>query len=198
LSEKLRRHKGKIFAFSAPSGAGKTTILKQVLKDYPEIVFSVSATTRKKRSDEVDGREYFFISEEEFKKKIDNDEFIEWENFFGYYYGTLKSSVNKNIEEGKSVFLELDVKGALNIKKLYPDSVLIFIEPPSFEELIKRLKKRNTETEEDFNKRIERAEMELSLKDKFDYFVVNNFLDKAVSEVREIIEKNKKENVNAT
>ena len=194
----MNKHRGKIFAFSAPSGAGKTTILKQVLKDYPEIVFSVSATTRKKRSDEVNGREYFFISEDEFKKRIEKGEFIEWEKFYDYYYGTLKSFVNQNLEEGKSVFLELDVNGALNIKKLYPDSVLIFIAPPSFDELIMRLKKRNTETEEDLKKRIKRAKMELSLKNKFDYFVVNNYLDKAVSEVKKIVENNKKENVNAT
>ena len=194
----MNKHRGKIFAFSAPSGAGKTTILKQVLKDYPEIVFSVSATTRKKRSDEVNGREYFFISEDEFKKRIENGEFIEWEKFYDYYYGTLKSFVNQNLEDGKSVFLELDVNGALNIKKLYPDSVLIFIAPPSFDELIMRLKKRNTETEEDLKKRIKRAKMELSLKNKFDYFVVNNYLDKAVSEVKKIVENNKKENVNAT
>jgi guanylate kinase len=194
----LNKHRGKIFAFSAPSGAGKTTILKQVLKDYPEIVFSVSATTRKKRSDEVNGREYFFISEDEFKKRIEKGEFIEWEKFYDYYYGTLKSFVNQNLEDGKSVFLELDVNGALNIKKLYPDSVLIFIAPPSFDELIMRLKKRNTETEEDLKKRIKRAKMELSLKNKFDYFVVNNYLDKAVSEVKKIVENNKKENVNAT
>jgi guanylate kinase len=198
LSDILEKHRGKIFAFSAPSGAGKTTILKQVLKDYPEIVYSVSATTRKKRSNEVEGREYFFISENEFKKRIENSEFIEWEKFYDYYYGTLKSFVNKNLEAGKSVFLELDVNGALNIKKLYPDSILIFIEPPSFEELVQRLKKRNTETKEDLKKRIERAKMELSLKDKFDYFVVNNYLDKAVSEIKKIIENNKKENVNAT
>ena len=198
MSNILNKHRGKIFAFSAPSGAGKTTILKQVLKDYPEIVFSVSATTRKKRSDEVNGREYFFISEDEFKKRIEKGEFIEWEKFYDYYYGTLKSFVNQNLEEGKSVFLELDVNGALNIKKLYPDSVLIFIAPPSFDELIMRLKKRNTETEEDLKKRIKRAKMELSLKNKFDYFVVNNYLDKAVSEVKKIVENNKKENVNAT
>jgi guanylate kinase len=198
LSKKLNNQKGRIFAFSAPSGAGKTTILKQVLKDYPEFVYSVSATTRKKRNDEMDGREYFFISEEEFKEKIENNEFIEWQKFYDYYYGTLKSFVNQNLEAGKSVFLELDVIGALNIKKLYPDSVLIFIEPPSFDELIQRLKKRNTETKEDLKKIIERAEMELSLKDKFDYFVINNYLDKAVTEVKKIIEKNKKENVNAT
>ena len=189
---------GKIFVFSAPSGAGKTTILKQVIKDYPNIVFSVSATTRKKRVDEVDGREYFFLTEEEFKQRIDNNEFIEWEKFYDYYYGTLKSFVNENLKKGKYVLLEVDVIGALNIKKIYPESVLVFIAPPSFEELISRLKNRKTESEEDLKKRIERAKMELSLKDKFDYFVVNNQLETAISEVKRIIEINYKENINAT
>ncbi len=189
---------GNIFVFSAPSGAGKTTILKQVIKDYPNIVFSVSATTRKKRIDEVDGREYFFLTEEEFNQRINNNEFIEWEKFYDYYYGTLKSFVNENLKKGKYVLLEVDVKGALNIKKIYPKSVLVFIAPPSFEELISRLKNRKTETEEDLKKRIERAKMELSLKDKFDYFVVNNQLETAISDVKRIIEINYKENINAT
>jgi guanylate kinase len=194
----LNIQEGKIFVFSAPSGAGKTTILKQVIKDYPNIVFSVSATTRKKRIDEVNGREYFFLTEEEFKQRIEDDEFIEWEKFYDYYYGTLKSFVNENLKKGKYVLLEVDVKGALNIKKIYPKSILVFISPPSFEELISRLKNRKTETEEDLKKRIERAQMELSLKDKFDFFVVNNHLETAISEVKRIIEINYKENINAT
>jgi guanylate kinase len=194
----LSKQEGKIFVFSAPSGAGKTTILKQVIKDYPNIVFSVSATTRNKRNNEIDGSEYFFLTEEEFKRRIENDEFIEWEKFYDYYYGTLKSFVNESIKKGKSVLLEVDVKGALNIKKIYPDSILVFIEPPSFEELESRLKNRKTETEEDLKKRIERAKMELSLKDKFDYFVVNNQLDTAISKVKKIIEIKYKENINAT
>jgi len=194
----LNIQEGKIFVFSAPSGAGKTTILKQVIKDYPNIVFSVSATTRKKRIDEVNGREYFFLTEEEFKQRIEDDEFIEWEKFYDYYYGTLKSFVNENLKIGKYVLLEVDVKGALNIKKIYPKSILVFISPPSFEELISRLKNRKTETEEDLKKRIERAQMELSLKDKFDFFVVNNHLETAISEVKRIIEINYKENINAT
>ncbi|MCX6149327.1 MAG: guanylate kinase [Ignavibacteriales bacterium] len=188
---------GKIFAVSAPSGAGKSTIVKQILKTYPQIIFSVSATTRKKRNDEVDGREYFFISEDEFKKKIENDEFVEWEKFYDYYYGTLKSFINKNIQSGKSVIMEVDVNGALSIKKLYPDATLVFIAPPTFEELVNRLKNRNTETEEDLKKRIERAEMELSLKDKFDYFVINNHLETAILEVKRIIENKLKENIDA-
>ena len=194
----MSKREGKIFVFSAPSGAGKTTILKQIIKNYPNIVYSVSATTRKKRIDEVNGREYFFLTENEFEQRIKNDEFIEWEKFYDYYYGTLKSFVNENLENGKSVLLEVDVKGALNIKKIYPNSILVFIAPPSFEELVLRLKNRKTETEEDLKKRIERAKMELSLKDKFDYFVVNNQLETAILEVKRIIEINYKENINAT
>jgi len=156
-------------------------------------VFSVSATTRKKRFYEEDGKDYFFISEKEFEEKIKNNEFIEWEKFYDYYYGTLRSYVENNLKEGKSIVLEVDVKGALNIKKNFPDAVLIFILPPSMEELKKRLKNRKTETEEDFNKRIERAKMELSFKDKFDYNVVNENLESAEKEVFEIIENELKE-----
>ncbi len=156
-------------------------------------MFSVSATTRKKRFYEEDGKDYFFISEKEFEEKIKNNEFIEWEKFYDYYYGTLRSYVENNLKEGKSIVLEVDVKGALNIKKNFPDAVLIFILPPSMEELKKRLKNRKTETEEDFNKRIERAKMELSFKDKFDYNVVNENLESAEKEVFEIIENELKE-----
>lgn len=186
---------GKLFAFSAPSGAGKTTIVRSILKAYPEFVFSVSATTRKKRNEEINGKDYFFLTEDEFKKKIEDNEFVEWERFYDYYYGTLKSFVEDNLEKGKSVVFEIDVKGALSIKRLYPDAVLIFIAPPSLEDLIARLKNRQTETEVDFKKRIERAEMELSLKNKFDYYVVNQLLDNAIKEVKNIIDMNyKKEN----
>jgi len=182
-------NKGQIFVFSAPSGTGKTTIVKYILGEFPELVFTVSATTRAKRETEIDGKDYFFLSEDEFKSKIENNEFIEWESFYGYYYGTLKSYVNSTILSGKSIVLELDVKGALKIKEQYPDSVLIFIEPPSLDTLGERLKRRNTETESDFKKRIERAEMELKYKDKFDYCVVNDVLENAKEEVKKIIEK---------
>ena len=181
--------KGKILVVSAPSGAGKTTIMQNMLKKHPELVFSVSATTRKRRNNEIDGKHYFFITEKEFKKKIENDEFIEWERFYDYYYGTLKSFVKENIEKGAIVVLEVDVKGALNIKKLFPESVLVYIAPPSLEALKERLINRKTDSEEDMKKRIERAKMELSLKDKFDYVVVNDNLENAMKGVEEIIEK---------
>lgn len=180
--------KGKIFVISAPSGTGKTTIIKRIMEIFPELTFSISATTRERRSFEIDGKDYFFISEEEFKKKIENDEFVELEKFYDYYYGTLKSFVNKKLEENCSLIFEVDVKGALNIKKCYPEAILIFIEPPSIETIKQRLIQRNTESEEDFIKRIERADLEMSYKDKFDYSVLNLNLEEAINQVKEIIE----------
>ena len=183
----MTEKKGKLFVFSAPSGTGKTTIIKDVLEKHPQLSFSISATTRNKRSFEIDGVDYFFLNVDEFKKKVENEEFLEWGKFFGYYYGTLKNLVFEKINVGKSIVLEVDVKGALNIKQVYPDSVLIFISPPSIEELKKRLLNRKTESEEDFKKRIERAELELNYRDKFDYNVYNYNLDDAKKQVNEII-----------
>lgn len=185
---------GKIIVFSAPSGAGKTTIVKEILKTFPQIVFSISVTTRPKRETERDGIEYFFLSEDEFKKRIKNEDFIEWEKFYDYYYGTLKSHIVANIQSGKTVLLELDVKGALTIKRLYPYAHLIYISPPSFEELVNRLRQRNTESESDFLKRIERAKMELSLKDQFDYIIENEELGTAINEAKSLVKKILKEN----
>ncbi|MDX1372454.1 MAG: guanylate kinase, partial [Nitrososphaeraceae archaeon] len=169
------------------SGSGKTSIVKQVLKKFPELKFSISATTRPKRENEINGVEYIFITESEFKKKIEQNEFVEWEKFYDYYYGTFKDSINDNINNGISVLLEVDVKGALSLKKIYPESHLIYIMPPSYEELVKRLKERNTESEKDFKKRIERAKMELSEKDKFDYLILNENLNNAVKETLTLI-----------
>ncbi len=181
---------GKLFVFSAPSGSGKTTIVKKILNLYPDLVFSISATTRKKRETETNGAEYFFITEKEFKDKIGSGDFIEWEKFYGYYYGTPRSYINESLNVGRSVVLELDVKGAVSIKEEYPEAILIFIMPPGIEELKKRLKSRMTESDEDFKKRIERAEMELTYKDHFDYIVVNRDIENAVEEVIKIIENN--------
>jgi len=180
---------GTIIAISAPSGTGKTTIVKRILKEFPEIIFSVSATTRKKRENETDGVEYFFLSEEEFLKRIENNEFVEWEKVYDYYYGTLKSHVKNAVSDGKSIILEVDVKGALSIKNIFPESVLVYIVPPSLEELEKRLRNRQTESESDFKKRINRAKMELELKDKFDYFIENADLEKAVEDTKSLIKK---------
>ena len=181
--------KGEIIAISAPSGTGKTTIIKNILKKYPEIVFSISATTRPKRLGEKNGIEYYFVSEDEFINKIESKEFVEWEKFYDYYYGTFKSTIEENINSGKSILLEIDVKGALSLKNIYPDAHLIYIMPPSFEELVKRLSERRTENEIDFKKRIQRAEMELSHKDRFDYLVINKDLNKAIKETSELIKK---------
>ncbi len=183
----MQDHKGKIFVVSAPSGAGKTTILRSVLKEFPELVLSVSATTRPQREHEIDGKDYFFISEDDFIKKIKNDEFIEWENFYDYYYGTLKEFVCTKLKAGLSIVFEVDVKGALNIKKVHPESVMIFILPPSIDELHRRLNFRNTESKEDLKKRVDRATMEMSFKDEFDYPVKNENLEIAKNEVKRII-----------
>ena len=185
----LESKKGSIITISAPSGTGKTTILRRILNNFPEIVFSVSATTRKRRENEVEGVDYFFITEKEFKEKIENNEFVEWELFYDYYYGTFRNFIENYINAGKSVILEVDVHGAVEIKRIYPDSILIYIAPPSLEELLIRLKNRQTENEEDLKKRIERAEMELSHKDKFDYYIVNNDLNIAYKEIKVLIEK---------
>jgi guanylate kinase len=185
----LKETKGKIIVFSAPSGAGKTTIVKEILKEFPDFIFSISATTRPKRETETNGVEYFFLNESEFKEKIENNEFIEWEKFYDYYYGTLKSYILENYKAGKPVLLELDVKGALTIKRLYPYSHLVYISPPSFEELVKRLRQRNTENESDFTKRIDRAKMELGLKDQFNYIIENSDLHTAVEEAKKLVKK---------
>jgi guanylate kinase len=187
---------GAIIAISAPSGTGKTSIVKRIIKEIPGLVFSVSATTRKKRENENNGIDYLFITESEFLEKIKNNEFVEWEKVYDYYYGTFKSVIEENISRGKSVILEVDVKGAFSIKKIYPDANLIYVIPPSHEELIKRLKNRKTEDDADMQKRLERAIMELSIKDKFDYFVVNEDLDKAISDTKSLINKilNKEKN----
>ena len=185
----MENRKVRIIAISAPSGSGKTTIVRKVLKDIPELVFSVSATTRKRRKEEKEGADYYFISENEFKKKIDNNEFIEWEKFYDYYYGTYKNIIDNAVSDGKTIILEVDVKGALSLKKIYPDAVLIYIVPPSFDELVNRLVKRKTEDEADLQKRIDRAKMELELKDEFDYLVDNTELEKAVIETESLIKK---------
>lgn len=189
----MENSKGILFIVSAPSGTGKTTIVRRILKEFPKIVFSVSATTRKKRKNETDGIDYFFLTENEFKNKIAQNEFAEWEKFYDYYYGTFRKYIDDNLNEGRSVLLEIDVKGALKIKEIYPEAVLIYILPPSFNELVKRLTNRQTEDKTDLQKRIERAELELRLKEKFDYFIKNVEIEQAVSDSKSLIENILKE-----
>ncbi len=181
---------GKLVIFSAPSGAGKTTIIHQIIgvKEF-NLAFSISATTRKPRPGERDGVDYYFLTVEEFKKKIENDEFVEWvEVYPGQYYGTLKSEIERLWAMGKNVVFDVDVIGGLKIKSQYPDNSLsIFVKPPSIEELKRRLEKRGTETPQSLEKRIERAKFELTLADKFDVVIVNDDLQKAVEETKRVL-----------
>jgi guanylate kinase len=179
--------RGAIIAISAPSGTGKTSIVRRIINEIPGLVFSVSATTRKRRENEKDGIDYSFITEDEFRGKINNCEFVEWEKVYDYYYGTFRSVIEENISNGRSVILEVDVKGALSIKKIYPEANLIYVLPPSHDELTRRLINRKTENDIDIQKRLERAIMELSIKDKFDYFIMNEELDKAILDTKNLI-----------
>ena len=179
---------GKLFVISAPSGCGKTTIARAILQRHPEILFSVSATTRPKRNGEIHGRDYFFLTREEFEEYIRQGNLIEWEEIYGNYYGTLKREVEKALRDHSSMLFDIDVKGALSIRKHFPkESVLIFIAPPSLDVLRERLIKRQTENEEAIKKRLERASMELGLQKEFDYVVVNDDLQEAIDRVEKII-----------
>jgi guanylate kinase len=184
-----------LFVFSAPSGSGKTSVVKEILKAYPEFMFSISATTRKNRKNEVDKKDYFFITKEDFEGKIKNDEFVEYELIYdNNYYGTLKSEVDKCLEAGKCMVFDMDVKGALSIKRIYKEkAVLIFVNPPSKSAIIQRLKLRATESQEDLDKRIARIDFEMTLKDKFDFVVNNDKLSVAVEESKIIINKHIKD-----
>ena len=181
-----------LIVISAPSGAGKTTIIRELFKKNPALKFSVSATNRKKRESETEGKDYYFLSDEEFDEKLKKGEFVEWEVVHNNRYGTLRSEI-ENYESTKShLVFDVDVKGALSLKKMYPGAVTIFIDVP-VNQLLKRLKNRNTESDEQIQKRSERIEMEILLKDKFDYIVDNSDkpggLEKAVNELNKIINK---------
>ena len=182
---------------SAPSGSGKTTICKYLQKLDSSIIFSVSCTTRQIRENEIDGKDYFFTSNSKFEKKIKDDKFVEWEKIHGnFYYGTLKSTLDEAINKDKMILLELDVKGAMSVKKLYPTkSLSFFVEPPSVEDLKYRLQKRGTDSNERIIKRLERLDSELAYKSNFDYHIINDDLDQAVNEIMNII-KNKNKGVN--
>lgn len=181
--------KGKLIIFSAPSGAGKTTIVRYLLNQNLNLEFSISATSRAPRHTETQGKDYYFLTEKEFRLKIENDEFLEWEEVYkGIYYGSLKSEVERIRNLGKNVIFDVDVVGGLNIKKFYGDEALaIFVQPPSVEELRNRLKTRSTETEEKIQMRIAKAEHELSFATKFDVIITNNDLQLACREAEKLI-----------
>jgi len=181
--------KGRIFVVSAPSGCGKTTICRKVLKRVKNLVPSVSATTRTRRRGEKNKKDYHFISRERFKKEVGKGNYLEWEKNFGHLYGTPKGPALKKIKEGKSLLLSIDVKGAMRVRKKFPDGVFIFIKPPSAKELSRRLKNRRTDAGAEIKTRLRIAKNELKLASKYDYVVVNDKLEKATNRVVSIINK---------
>lgn len=181
----------KILIITAPSGAGKTSITRHLMKKFPLLKFSVSAATRKARGTEIEGVHYYFISEEDFKYKIQHDEFAEWEMVYeGKYYGTLKTELERIWAMGKVPVLDIDVKGAIHVQDQYPINTLsIFIEPPSIEELQKRLLTRGTETDDSLVARISKSAYEISFKAHFDKVIVNDNLANACARVHEMVEQ---------
>ncbi len=182
-------HQNKVLIFSAPSGAGKSTIINWLLKEIPTLEFSISATSRSPRGKEKDGVEYYFLSEEEFKKRVDNGDFLEWEEVYsGSCYGTLNSELYRIWDKGHIVVFDIDVQGALNIKKILGEKALsIFIMPPSIEELQRRLVGRATDTPEAIEKRIAKAKEEISFQPYFDATIVNDDLATALKEIQKIV-----------
>ena len=177
----------KLFVISGSSGVGKGTVIKEFLKRNPEYKISVSCTTRKPREGEVHGKNYFFLTREEFESCIERNEFLEWAEFSGNMYGTQRPYIEEKLAQGKKLILEIDTQGALNVKKIMPDVVLIFILPPSFEELEARLRGRHTETEEAIQKRLASTKLELENSKYFDYEVINDSIENAVLKLEEIM-----------
>jgi guanylate kinase len=186
---------GKCIIFSAPSGAGKTTIVQHLLKTFPELAFSISACSRDKRPGEVDGKDYHFIGVEGFRKMIDQQAFVEWEEVYkNHYYGTLKSEITRIWEQGQHVIFDVDVVGGLNLKRQFGNLALaVFVMPPSIEILEERLRARKTEPEERILQRIGKATKEMSTAGQFDYILHNNQLDTAFREAEEVVARFLKE-----
>lgn len=192
----MHKNSGKLIVFSAPSGSGKTTIVHHLLSQKElNLDFSISATSRERRGAEIDGKDYHFISSEDFKKHIEKDEFVEWEEVYhNNFYGTLKSEVERIWEQGKHAIFDIDVVGGLRIKKKFPDQTLaVFVQPPSIEEMERRLRNRQTDTEEKIQERVAKAERELKFAKDFDVILVNDNLETAKKDaiklVNEFIEK---------
>ena len=179
----------KLIIFSAPSGSGKTTVVKHLLNKFPELAFSISVTTRHKRPNEIDGKDYYFYSENEFLHAIKSEDFLEYEEVYqGLFYGTLKSEVDRLWKEGKTVIFDVDVVGGLNIKKHYGDQALaVFLRPPSVEVLMERLTKRETEVEHQLQERIAKAKSELKFEQQFDEVIVNDILSDTFATTEELV-----------
>jgi guanylate kinase len=179
---------GHLFVLSSPSGAGKSTLIDRAISEIPKIWHSVSATTRAPRDYEKEGHHYFFLARDDFEKAIAEDHFLEWAKVHGEYYGTPNESVDARLAPGDDVIMDLDVQGSLQMKKHRPEVVMIFIMPPSIEELRKRIEGRRTETEESIQRRLSIAENEMSYRDQYDHVIVNDIIDVAYVELAKIIE----------
>ncbi len=179
----------RLFVISGPSGAGKGTLLAELRKQRPDLGLTVSATTRSPRPGEVDGTSYYFLSDEEFRRRIAAGEFVEWAEVHGHLYGTLVSEVKRLLSKGHSLVLEIDVQGALNVRKVYPDAVLIFIEPPSIQALEERLRGRGTEDEASIELRLKNARHEMELADQYDARIVNDTVDRAAQELGSVMRR---------
>ena len=188
---------GKLFVISGPSGVGKGTLVKRILEENKNLYLSVSATTRNKREGEIDGVSYYFKSREEFNGMVENGEFLEWATFCENSYGTPRGPVCDMLAEGKDVILEIEIQGAMQVRKNMPECMLVFIAPPSFEELENRLKGRGTESDDVIKLRIETAKKELKVAKEYDYIVVNDNIEEATDNILSIIkaEKCKKERI---
>lgn len=182
----------KLFVISGPSGAGKGTLVARVRDRYPRLGLTVSATTREPREGEIDGKSYYFLTDEEFARRVEAGEFVEWAHVHGHSYGTLVSEVSSKLEAGASLVLEIDVQGAFQVKERFPDAVLVFIMPPSLAVLRERLSGRGTETEESLALRLANAEREMELADRYDDVVVNDDLERATDELLGVIEKHER------
>lgn len=180
---------GKLIVISAPSGAGKTTIAHEILRRNPSLCFSVSATTRPRRDNETDGKDYFFLTKEEFLGRANAGEFVEWEEIYSQYYGTLKVEIERARRSRKDILFDIDVNGALSIKKQYPDALLVFIRPPSEAALVERLKQRHTENDETLTRRLARVPMEMKKGSLFDVEVINDDLALAIENVQKIVKQ---------
>lgn len=192
MSKKENRQ-GRLFVVSAPSGTGKTTLVARLLKEMPDIEKSLSCTTRPPRAGEKDGVDYRFIDQKMFQEMINQELFFEWEEVHGFLYGTPEAPLLERRKDGKDTVLDIDVRGALNLKKRFPDSCLVFLMPPSLEVLEERLRKRRTEAEEILRRRLENARRELGEKEKFDYAIINDDLEKAYQELKTIVVKERRE-----
>jgi len=185
------KNKGDIFVISAPSGTGKTTLVRLLLSRFPTLSFSISYTTRLPRPGEVNGQHYFFVSEKEFKKSIAKGKMLEWAKVYGHYYGTPLTFVQEKIAAGKDIVLDIDIQGAQAVKKKMPEAILIFLIPPSWNELQRRITSRSSDSPEEIKKRLEAAKKEILAAREFDYIVINDVLEDALKELVSIIQATK-------